>query len=317
MDSWAVSGANVVPFPAEDVMSTTEKPSFISTQVRQGRYFFLDLASRPGRPLSVVCGGRELCDAAYKIDRDGFQYYAIELVVEGEGELSLSGGRFPLKPGSIFAYGPRIAHCIRSTGSRGLVKYFVDFQGPEAATLLTGGHRITASPCQLIRSRWVLDILDQMLDAGSLPKPVARVQCELLLRLLVMRLEVDAQPVGEAASPAFETYCRCRTHIEDHFRTIAGPAEVATACGISPAYLSRLFSRFAQEGPLRNLTRLKMDYAADLLTRRDLSVTAVAKEVGFADPYHFSRVFKRVHGLPPRDFARHIGNCWVNFVPRP
>ena len=283
-----------------------DRPRFISTQVHEGRYFFLDLTPPPESKLSVICGGREQCKSGYEIDRSGFQYHAIELVAAGRGELTLGDLTYDLKPGAVFMYGPKIAHRIKSVGSKRLVKYFVDFSGAEASGWFEDEARDVSCPLQLLRSRWILDIFDQMIDAGGLPKPTARRQCEMLLRLLLMRLDVDAQPIGEVSSPAFETYCRCRSHIEDGFQSIAGVHEVARACDVSPEYLSRLFKRYAQEGPLQYLTRLKMDYAADLLTRHGFSVKDAAEGVGYVDPYHFSRVFKRMHGLAPRDFVRSV-----------
>jgi AraC-like DNA-binding protein len=48
---------------------------------------------------------------------------------------------------------------------------------------------------------------------------------------------------------------------------------------------------------------MKMNHAAELITRANFSVKAAAVEVGFEDPYHFSRVFKRVHGVAPSLFG--------------
>jgi len=47
-----------------------------------------------------------------------------------------------------------------------------------------------------------------------------------------------------------------------------------------------------------------MGRAADLLSNRNLLVKQVAEELGFSDPYHFSRVFKRVYGIPPETFSQ-------------
>lgn len=79
---------------------------------------------------------------------------------------------------------------------------------------------------------------------------------------------------------------------------------MAEACFVDQAYLSRLFKRFAEESPLHLLTRLKMGKAAELLITRGLLVKQAAEETGFPDPYHFSRVFKRVYGIPPETFIR-------------
>jgi AraC-like DNA-binding protein len=45
-----------------------------------------------------------------------------------------------------------------------------------------------------------------------------------------------------------------------------------------------------------------MARAASLLLDRALPVREVGTEVGFEDPYHFSKAFKRVYGLSPQAF---------------
>ncbi|HEX6677280.1 MAG TPA: helix-turn-helix domain-containing protein, partial [Actinomycetes bacterium] len=38
--------------------------------------------------------------------------------------------------------------------------------------------------------------------------------------------------------------------------------------------------------------------------RSNLSVAAVARDCGFANPYHFSRRFRRAYGQPPGRYRR-------------
>jgi len=55
-----------------------------------------------------------------------------------------------------------------------------------------------------------------------------------------------------------------------------------------------------------------MKWAADLLTDRNLLVKDIAKQVGMADPFHFSRIFKKVLGLSPKEFQRHLVTSFEN-----
>jgi len=48
--------------------------------------------------------------------------------------------------------------------------------------------------------------------------------------------------------------------------------------------------------------RLKLNKAASLLLTSSRPVHEVAAQVGFEDPYHFSRNFKKFHGLSPRNY---------------
>ena len=47
------------------------------------------------------------------------------------------------------------------------------------------------------------------------------------------------------------------------------------------------------------LRRVRVQQARVLLEDVDLSIKEIARRVGFEDPFHFSKVFHRIDGLPP------------------
>ena len=99
-------------------------------------------------------------------------------------------------------------------------------------------------------------------------------------------------------------YERVRRYLEKNFLRVRSVEDAARACRLTPAYVSKLFRRFARVGAHQFLTRLKIDRAADLLIYRQLLVKQVAAEVGYADAFHFSKVFKRTYGVSPELFVR-------------
>ncbi|MGE2715856.1 AraC family transcriptional regulator [Mycolicibacterium litorale] len=91
----------------------------------------------------------------------------------------------------------------------------------------------------------------------------------------------------------------------------AGPwtvASLAEATGVSRATLAKRFAELLGEPPLTYLTRWRMTLAADLLVeQKSATVAAVARTVGYADPFGFSAAFKRVRGVNPTEFRRTAG----------
>jgi AraC-like DNA-binding protein len=77
---------------------------------------------------------------------------------------------------------------------------------------------------------------------------------------------------------------------------------LAAAAGVSRAHFAKRFTEVMGQPPLAYLTEWRMCLAEDLLTDPDRTVAAVAKEVGYADPFAFSTAFKRLHGMSPKDF---------------
>ncbi|KUN86124.1 helix-turn-helix domain-containing protein [Streptomyces griseoruber] len=122
---------------------------------------------------------------------------------------------------------------------------------------------------------------------------------------------VDERTTADAPAPADPHHPlvpRIRDHIDRHLADPGlSPASVAAAHHISVRYLHRLFE---EEGVTvaRLIRRLRLERCARDLTRRDPAaptVSAVAQRWGFANPAHFSRVFRAAYGRSPRDWVRH------------
>jgi AraC-like DNA-binding protein len=81
--------------------------------------------------------------------------------------------------------------------------------------------------------------------------------------------------------------------------------DIAAAIGIKPTSVCRLFRRFQGTSPYQYLLRRKMIQAAEYLVETGGLVKEAAQRVGFADPYHFSRCFKAIHGVSPRQLREY------------
>ena len=85
-------------------------------------------------------------------------------------------------------------------------------------------------------------------------------------------------------------------------RHLAGPTtipELAAQVNLSPSRFRALFSDQIGTGPSQYLQQLRLRRARLLLESSFLSVKEVMALVGYNDPSHFSRDFRRFHGVPP------------------
>lgn len=77
---------------------------------------------------------------------------------------------------------------------------------------------------------------------------------------------------------------------------------VARRCGVDRSHLFRLFKQHLGLSPQQYLIQLRLHRAEELLRTSTLPVSDVAFSCGFNDPCHFSRLFRRCHGMPPGAF---------------
>ena len=101
--------------------------------------------------------------------------------------------------------------------------------------------------------------------------------------------------LAETTAYLAENYARC----ED-----LSLSAVCGVLGISPSYLSHLFTKGLGVTFTEYLARLRVDAAKILLRTTDLPVSEIAERVGYRDPNYFIRSFKKIVGMTPKSFRR-------------
>lgn len=71
-------------------------------------------------------------------------------------------------------------------------------------------------------------------------------------------------------------------------------------CGMSETGFYVRFKEWSGTSPVKYRNGIRISAASSLLKNSNLSISEIASEVGFDDPYYFSRIFKKLTGRSPR-----------------
>ena len=79
---------------------------------------------------------------------------------------------------------------------------------------------------------------------------------------------------------------------------------LADSMGFTPAYLTKLFSRYVGETPLKFLTGIRIHEAKRLLLESTLTIKEVGEHVGYPDQFHFSKTFRKYTDMNPSAYRK-------------
>jgi len=80
-------------------------------------------------------------------------------------------------------------------------------------------------------------------------------------------------------------------------------AGLAQTCGLSASRLTHLFRAQVGSSPQRFSERCRLNRAAELLRLGGMTISEIAREVGFDNPFYFSNRFRKAFGKSPRAFG--------------
>jgi AraC family transcriptional regulator, arabinose operon regulatory protein len=261
------------------------------------------------RSLFVTDAGYYPEAAGHFIERKlGASTHLLLLCLRGSGWVRSRGGSWTLGAGSCALLPAGCEHAYGADATHPWTIVWAHFSGTEAqawcelafgasAWAAGGVVAIARDRCDEIG----LDRVHAMLERGYALRDLAGAAAALRLSLTeIARILATTGGVRSARE-------RVAASVEALRRDWVRPrrlAELAAAAGLSPAHYSCLFREHTGFAPIDYLIRLRVQHACGLLDATTRSVNEIAAEVGYDDPYYFTRCFRRVMGRAPRDYRR-------------
>lgn len=144
----------------------------------------------------------------------------------------------------------------------------------------------------------ISDFYLQRLDFCLTPAKLLSVRNEAITALC----EKVAEKQGERKVSGYvEAACE---YIDRHYREKLYLSEIAEKMGITPTYLSHLFSEEKQMTLQEYIVKVRVERAANLLTYSEASIAEIGDYVNFPSQSYFGRVFKKYTGMTPGQYRK-------------
>lgn len=131
----------------------------------------------------------------------------------------------------------------------------------------------------------------------------------VLLKRLIIKLTrlVKSQSATSALSDSdLNAVRQFNLLVENNFKKLHQVQDYANLMFKSPKTLSNLFAQHSEKSPLQIIADRIFLECKRLILYTDLSAGEIGAEVGFDEPAHFSRFFKKMSGQTPSEFRKSV-----------
>lgn len=91
-------------------------------------------------------------------------------------------------------------------------------------------------------------------------------------------------------------------YIEHNFQNDISVEDIAKVCGLNRTYFGKIFKEAVGKTPQEFLLNYRMVKATEFLKLTQLSIRDIGQAVGYENQLHFSRAFKNIYGISPKEW---------------
>ncbi|MBQ4641164.1 MAG: helix-turn-helix transcriptional regulator [Oscillospiraceae bacterium] len=265
-------------------------------------------------PVSYNSGGVKLLGPTYvrKSSMSGQLHWhdRMEILVVCEGELQGMIGKdvYHIRTGQIAIVNPGQLHGIFCS-QEGAAYYVVMFDtanffnGTEASRrLLKAIHNRTVSFHSRCADTEIVLTVQKIIDNCQSADPFSDLFVESGIYALLGQLYQTQLLPAVASTVTDVRFGSVLEYINLHFTEDLHSTELSRRFGYDTAYFSRRFKSLTGMSPSRYIRMLRLEYAQQMLDRRDMRVQDVAAKCGFADAGYFCRCYKAYYHISPTEY---------------
>ncbi|GFZ79568.1 hypothetical protein GCM10008018_26360 [Paenibacillus marchantiophytorum] len=158
---------------------------------------------------------------------------------------------------------------------------------------------------QAIQRYKLLGLFEELVSTMKQPKGYFRFHATLLLGEILRLIASDfleQSAVDTNFSASYITFRGLVNHLNNSYESDISKDHLEQVLNRKYEYLCQVFKRYAHTNIHHYIHQLRAQRAKYLLLNTGKSVKDIAEEVGYQDPFYFSRMFKKIEGTSPQHF---------------
>jgi len=239
-------------------------------------------------------------------------HYELMFFCNGSGSFMFEEKKYPIKKGTLLFISPDVPYSIEldaKVPAGCLTVHFsyarVSFNDGKWA-IQDGMQNLSHHPARELKDAYIVEEwFQKLVDCWNEKLPGYEFKARTMLQQLLLAISenLNKQSQNFAASLKVEKIIQCMH--QNINKKITLP-ELSKTVQMTTAYMSRTFKEATGYSIIEYFNKLKIDKSKELLIEGNKKIKEVAKEMGFADEFYFSRIFKKTEGMTPSEFCSRI-----------
>ncbi len=240
----------------------------------------------------------------YRSRPQGCSQYILMYCVEGGGWISVDSKRHEVKANQYFIIPANKPHSYASHTSDPWTIYWVHYSGDHASYYSTAYESVRSiSPSNIDRIEDRLLLFEEMIHNLEMGYSIDNLNyaniclSHFLASFCYLTQFRQLRSMKEAGMVELSIgFMKNNLHNKLNLENLADEA------GLSTSHYSLAFKQKTGRAPVDYLIQLKVQKACQLLDHSNLRIKEIAVQVGYDDAYYFSRIFKKLMNVSPKEY---------------
>jgi len=233
--------------------------------------------------------------------KEGCRQYILIYCIEGKGWFSVKGKRNVIGTNQFFIIPKEIAHSYGSDNANPWSIYWVHFSGGMAPQFYDPqGSAKIISPSKIARFEERIQIFEEILQNLEMGYSKENLQyANICLLHFLASFKYISQFRQIRRIRENDVVENAIFYMKENLAVKLTLERLAAESGISSSHFSLLFRKRTERAPMDYFNHLRIQKACQFLDNSTIRINEVALKIGYEDPFHFSRIFKKVMGVSP------------------
>lgn len=266
----------------------------------------------PNDPFIDLClyqYGYEQCASLHSYGPFIRNHYLFHYIISGAGTLISTNSKgvnieYHIKSGQGFLISPKQVNTYFADDEHPWEYTWIEFDGLRVKEALNFSGLSYDSPVYRSNAKDLsLELKNEMLYIANNPHQSPYHLIGHLYLAIDYLIHSSANKVISNDNKLASFYVReAISYIEQNFQNEVTIENLANFCGLNRSYFGKIFRDVIGKSPQTFLISYRMTKAAELLRLTDFSICDISNAVGYPNQLHFSRAFKNIYHVSPRQW---------------